>query len=394
MRTSRTPRRSRAPRRTALGAGLAAAALALLPAAAASADTTIQLVEDDPERYVDYVDDSPVAVAPGATLTVPAPPDGAWESGFELLLFEIGEFGSLSEVDESSIERTEGPVAAGDPEEPPVLSELPEALPEDAEEVALLAESASEDEGVVVGGMIESTRDGGVQVVLGTDVPEGSYSASLFATGEDLSTYYYFFFSLEVVDGGATTATLDYRTAEQFTVTTFFISADVVVTPGERVTLVAPPGVDLNTYGFELSLFGDGALDYPYYLPDEVDLTITDDGGSLTFVLPTTLPDQRDGSEPAPLPEGTALSIYLYEFSDVEQVEFTDYVVGNLTVGPVGGSGTTRPPIPTAVPAGEGPLPDGGPGTAVLAAAGFAGAAALGVGTLLMRRRAGAGTHR
>jgi hypothetical protein len=79
--------------------------------------------------------------------------------------------------------------------------------------------------------------------------------------------------------------------------------------------------------------------------------------------VPDVLPDQEDGSEPGPLPDGTALEVYLYSLAvdeDGESLSGTDYLVTGLTVGsgttPTA-TATTRPPIPTAVPAGAGPLP-------------------------------------
>jgi hypothetical protein len=390
----RTSRSRRALRRTAVGAGLTAAALALLPAAAAAADTTIQLTEDSTERFVDYVDDSAVTVAPGATLTVPAPPEGTeWETGIEFLLFDVSEFGDLSEVGDSGADSAEAPGGLEDVGEPPAPPALPEALPDDAGEVAALADEASDEPGVEVAGTIEPGADGGVQVVLDTDVPEGAYSGAFFATGEGLDVAY--FVTLEIAEGGDTAANLDYSTAEVFIFDLYTTVAEIVLTPGERVTLVAPSGVDLGDFELEVFLPESEDLEFPFYLPEEVDAAYAEDGSSVSFVAPAVEPDQEDGSEPRPLPAGTALEVVLFEtFDDEQQSSFADYLVTGLTVGADGGTATTRPPIPTAVPAGEGPVPGSGPGVAALAAGAVVGAAVVGAGGLLLRRRAGVGTHR
>jgi hypothetical protein len=383
--------------RSALLAAGVVAAVTLLPGqaafAAGAAGTTIALTEDG-ERFF-FFDDSVlegdgVAVTPGSTLRVPAAPEGSsWDTGGDFVLFEdeeiIFELESVAEAVES--------VTSGEPAEGPVALEELDALGEIA---------AAEDEpGAVVGGTVEAdpSVEGGVLVTLDGDVPAGRYVAGFFATGPEVGAFY--FVTLTVAPGAPVEIVLDYTEA-LFTASSFFTTADVTVPLGGRVTLTAPPGVDLSDFEIEAFLPEDEDLAFPFYTADELDVSVAADGSSLSFTVPTVLPVQEDGAPATePLPVGAAIELYLFrligDFGDgLETVDgpldITEYVVTGLTTGAGATStttttATTTPRIPTAVPAGGGTVV-GGPDVSLTGAALLGGLVV--VGTVAMVGAVGA----
>jgi hypothetical protein len=394
MRTSRTLRPSHAPRRTALCASLAAAALALLPAAAASADTTIQLTEDD-LRSFSFFDDEPVTVTPGSTLRVPPPPAGAeWATNFEFVLFADPGFEDFGAVTDELAEDGGTGLTSDAPSAVPDV--LPEDLPATVEELEAFAEADELDDEVVVADTViaDPAAPGGVLVVLADDIPAGTYIGEFLTSGVDVVGGY--FVSLEITEGDADSGvTLDYTDAA-FSFLQFETAFEQTVARGERVTLTAPEGVDFNGFSLEIYLPDlEGELEFPFYLEDELDVTYAESGRSVSFLVPRSLPEQELGTDAGSLPDDTAFEVGLFALGDETDTSFRSYVVTGLTVGGDSTSpATTRPPIPTAVPAGEGAAPRGGPDLTAVVAAALAGATVLGAGGLLLRRRAGAGTHR
>lgn len=384
--------------RSALLVGVVAA-VALLPGqaafAASATGVTIPLTEDG-ERFFVFDDavleGDGVAVTPGSTLRVaPAPEGAAWETGADFVLLEeeevVLELGAVADAVDS--------VTDGEPAESAVVLEELEALGE-------IAAAGDVPEGVV-GGTVEADPavDGGIRVTLDGDVPAGRYFAAFAASAPEVAVFY--FLTLTVSPGSPTEVTLDYTQALA-TLSSFVTAADVSIPVGSRVTLSAPTGVDLREFEVEAFLPEDVDLEYPFYVADELDVSVAADGSSLTFTVPTVLPTQDDG-EPAtaPLRNGTPLEIYLFQVvgGDLEgPLDYTEYVITGVTATASTSTATatasTTPRIPTAVPAGGGSPESSGPGSAAVPAVALLAVLAFGGLTIAAARRGGrpSGSHR
>lgn len=334
------------------------AALVAVPVSTAAAAQSLAITNADGEFA--FIDDSvAVAVTPGSTLTLAASPvrGTVWNTG-DLILVD-------AEVWESEVEAMAADESTADA---------------DAGEFSAQAFVDREDGSFIAGTItLDPAGPGLARAVLDPATPAGEYYALFEASGADENFGVAYSQAISVAAGAATTVALDFTSAD-FVDNSFLTLVSTVVSQGERITLTAPSGVSLA--GFDVIVFDLVSDDEEptVLVGDEVDAEISADGSSVSFTVP------------ASFAAGTEFEVVLGSPFDenAESVELVSYFVSGFTVAAApAATTTTTAKVPTAVPAGEGPIDNGVP----VAPIALGGIALLAAGALLVRRSA-AGARR